>query len=63
MQILAMSRSYESVSDDIAEYLRFLSKAESFWFTLNSSYDHVGELCNLMVATRGNNEVVARQGQ
>ncbi len=44
MQILAMSRSYESVSDDIAEYLRFLSKAESFWFTLNSSYDHGGEL-------------------
>ncbi len=49
--------------DDIAEYLRFLSKAQLFRFTLNSSYDHVGELCNLMVATRGNNKVAARQGQ
>jgi hypothetical protein len=29
--------------DDIAEYLRFLSKAQLFWFTLNSSYDHGGE--------------------
>jgi hypothetical protein len=36
-QILAMSRSYESVLDNIAKYLRFLSKAQSFWLTLNSS--------------------------
>ncbi len=59
-QILAMSRSYESILDDIAKYLRFLSKAQSFWLTLNSSYDHGGELCNLMVAMRGNNEAAAR---
>ncbi len=26
-------------------------------------YDHGGELCNLMAATRGNNEAVARRGQ
>ncbi len=60
LQILAMSRSYESVLDDIAEYLRFLSKAQSFWFTLNSSYDHCGELRYSMAATRGNKEGAAR---
>jgi hypothetical protein len=55
-----MFRSYESVLDDIAEYLRFLSKAQSFWFTLSSSYDHGGELWYLMAATRGNKEAAAR---
>ncbi len=45
------------------EYLRFLSKAQSFWLTLNSSYDHCGELCNLMAAMRGNNKAAARRGQ
>jgi hypothetical protein len=37
---LAMSRSYESVLDDIAEYLQFISGAQSFWFMLNMSYHH-----------------------
>ncbi len=46
--------------DDIPEYLRFLSEAQSFWFTLNSSYDHGDELCNLMAAARGNNKAGAR---
>jgi hypothetical protein len=63
MSCKLMSRSYEFALDDIAEYLRFLFKAQLFWFTLNSSYDHGGELCNLMAATRGNNEAAARQGQ
>ncbi len=49
--------------DDIAKYLRFLSKAQPFWLTLNSRYDHCIELCNLMAATRGNNKAAARQGQ
>jgi hypothetical protein len=35
-----MSRSYESVLDDVAEYLQFISGAQSFWFTLNTSYHH-----------------------
>ncbi len=29
----------ESVLDHIAEYLKFISNAQSFWFTLNTSYD------------------------
>jgi hypothetical protein len=37
---LAMSRSYEFVLDDIAEYLQFISSAQSFWFMLNTSYHH-----------------------
>ncbi len=49
-----MSTSYESILDDIAEYLIFLSKAQSFWFTLNSSFDHGSELWYSMAATRGN---------
>ncbi len=61
--ILAMSRSYESILDNITKYLRFLSKAQSFWFTLNSSYDHGGELWYLMAATRGNKEAATRRGQ
>ncbi len=35
-----MSTSCESILDHIAEYLRFISDAQSFWFTLNTSYGH-----------------------
>jgi hypothetical protein len=46
LQILAMSRSYESILDHIADYLRFLSSAQSYWFMLNTSYDHGCHLAN-----------------
>jgi hypothetical protein len=35
-----MSSSCKSIFDHIADYLKFISKAQSFWFTLNTSYDH-----------------------
>ncbi len=35
-----MSRSYESILDDTAKYLQFISGAQSFWFMLNTSYHH-----------------------
>jgi hypothetical protein len=35
-----MSQSSQSILDHIAEMLRFISSAQSFWFTLNTSYDH-----------------------
>ncbi len=35
-----MSSSCESILDHIADHLKFISKAQSFWFTLNTSYDH-----------------------
>ncbi len=37
---LAVSSSSESVLDNIADYLTFISDAQSFWFTLNTSYNH-----------------------
>jgi hypothetical protein len=35
-----MSSSCESILDHIAGYLKFISKAQSFWFMLNVSYDY-----------------------
>ncbi len=35
-----MSTSCESILDHIAEYLQFISDAQSFWLTLNTSYGH-----------------------
>jgi hypothetical protein len=35
-----MSESSESILDHIAEMLRFISNTQSFWFTLDMSYDH-----------------------
>jgi len=35
-----MSQSSQSILDHIAEMLQFISSAQSFWFTLNTSYDH-----------------------
>jgi hypothetical protein len=34
-----MSSSSESILDYIADYLKFISDAQSFWFMLNTSYD------------------------
>ena len=45
-QILAMSRSSESILDHITKYLRFISNAQLFWYTLNTSHDHGCHLAN-----------------
>lgn len=37
---LLMSPSYDLILGHIADFLHVLSDAPSFWFTLNSSYDH-----------------------
>jgi hypothetical protein len=37
---LQISSSCESIFDHIAGHLKLISKAQSFWFTLNTSYDH-----------------------
>jgi hypothetical protein len=39
-QILQMSSCSESILDHIADYLKFISGTQSFWFTLNTSYKH-----------------------
>ncbi len=36
-----MSSRYDLVRDHIADFLIFLSSAPSFWFSLNTSYDHL----------------------
>ncbi len=36
-----MSKSYDSILlENLAEHMINLSAASSFWFSLNSSYDH-----------------------
>ena len=34
-----MPSSSESILDHITDYLKIISDAQSFWFTLNTSYD------------------------
>ncbi len=44
-----MSESSESILDHIAEMLQFISNTQSFWFTLNTSYNHG---CHLSIRFR-----------
>jgi len=37
--ILEMSLSSEALLDHIADFLEFISSAQSFWFSLNTSFD------------------------
>ncbi len=41
-----MSQSSKSILDQIADFLKFISKTQSFWFTLNTSYNHGCHLTN-----------------
>jgi hypothetical protein len=41
-----MSSQYDVLRDHIAVFLIFLSSAPSFWFLLNTSYDHGCHLAN-----------------
>jgi len=41
-----MSKRSEVLFDHIADYLRFISKAQLFWFMLITSYDHGCHLAN-----------------
>ena len=36
-----MSSQYDFATDHIADFLIFCSSALSFWFSLNTSYDHL----------------------
>jgi hypothetical protein len=38
--ILQMSARSEALLDHIADFLKFISSAQSFWFSLDTSYDH-----------------------
>ncbi len=39
-QILVMSLSSGALLDHIADFLKFISSTQSYWFSLNTSYDH-----------------------
>ena len=41
-----MSQSSQSILDHIAEMLQFISNTQSFWFTLDTSYNHGCHLAN-----------------
>ena len=41
-----MSSSSVALLDHIADFLKFISSAQSFWFSLNTSYDHGCHLAN-----------------
>jgi hypothetical protein len=40
LQILVMSLSSEALLDHIADFLKFISSTQSYWFSLDTSYDH-----------------------
>jgi len=41
-----MSQSSQSILDHIDEMLQFISNTQSFWFTLDTSYNHGGLLAS-----------------
>jgi hypothetical protein len=41
-----MSQSSQSILDHIADFLKFMSNTQSFWFTLDTSYNHGCHLAN-----------------
>ena len=41
-----MSSSSQSILDHIADFLKFISNTQSFWFTLDTSYNHGCHLAN-----------------
>jgi hypothetical protein len=47
--ILAMSQSSQSILDHIADFLKFISNTQSFWFMLDMSYNHG---CHLAIPFR-----------
>ncbi len=40
LQILLMSSSSEAHLDHIADFLKFISSTQSYWFSLDTSYNH-----------------------
>ncbi len=54
-----MSQSSQSILDHIAEMLRFISNTQSFWFTINTSYNHGCHLTNRFCLEPNDYEVVS----
>jgi hypothetical protein len=41
-----MSQSSQSILDHITDFLKFISNTQSFWFTLDTIYNHGCHLAN-----------------
>jgi hypothetical protein len=54
-----MSQSSDAFHIHIADYLRFISNAKSFWFLLNTSYDHGRHLASTFRLDPEDDEVVS----
>ena len=54
-----MSSSSEALLDHIADFLKFISSAQSFWFSLNTSYDHGCHLASCFCLDPDKYEVVS----
>ena len=53
-----MSLSFEALLDPIADFLKFISITQSFWFLLNTSYNHGCHLANRFLLDPGEYEVL-----
>jgi hypothetical protein len=53
-----MSSSSEALLDRIADFLKFISSALSFWFSLDTSYGHGCHLANRFRLEPNNKEVL-----
>jgi len=53
-----MSLSSETLLDHIADFLEFISNTQSFWFTLDMSYDHGCHLASRLRLDPNNYEVL-----
>ena len=53
-----MSARSEALLDQIADFLKFISSAQSFWFTLDTSYDHGCHLASRFRLERNDYEVL-----
>ena len=53
-----LSSSSESILDLIADYLKFISGAQSFWYMLNTSYNHDCHLASWFGLELNNYEVL-----
>jgi hypothetical protein len=53
-----MSSSSEALLDHIADFLKFISSAQSFWFSLDTSYGHGCHLANRFRLEPNNFEVL-----
>ena len=56
-EVVSMSQSSQSILDHITNFLKFISNTQSFWFMLDTSYNHGCHLANRFRLEPNNYEV------